>query len=144
MCATIIWAVNQAAFTDEFRAATTERLGVEPQPTEFRIASGRVRRSAAHFTLTRNMCDCDGLVGLRDDPLRDDETNAQALLAWIRELPEISPHVARLAILRAWSPQDWDVRPQHARSVTVDEVDEARLRGVLDDSLLTIDYPHPA
>lgn len=142
MCATVIWAVNQAAFTDEFRDATEELLGVAPQPTEFRIASSRVRRSAAHFALTRRMCDCDGLVGLRERQLEPGETSADALLGWIRDLRAISPHAARLAVLRAWSPEEWEVRPRHASSASVDEVDETLLRRMRDDSLLTIDYPH--
>lgn len=140
MCATNLWAVNGAAFTPDFEAFTAERLGVAPELSELRIASDRVRGSSAVFTLTTRMCDCDALVGRGDAAEVAGEVRGEDLLSWIRDLPERVPHVSRLAVLRAWSPESDDVAPVRARGVRATEVDEATLRGLGDDELLTIDY----
>lgn len=144
MCATNLWAVNAAAFTPEFGRFTTERVGVAPQVSELRVASSRVRGRSVVFTLTQRMCDCDSLIGRGSDDPVDGEVAAEDWLTWLRELPVQVPHVNRLAVLRAWSPQDDDVAPRHAKSVTISEVTEQVLRGLEDDSLLTIDYPRTA
>lgn len=141
MCATNIWAVNSAAYTDAFRQFTCDRLGVEPEETDLRIASGRVRGSAQSFTITPRMCDCQALIGLRKDSLVDGEVQAEDWLGWIRELPTHVPHISRLAVLHAWSPEEDEVRPARARGVSVAAVNEAVLREVRDNVLLTIDYP---
>lgn len=144
MCATNLWAVNAAAFTPEFERFTAEQIGFAPQVSELRIASSRVRASSIVFTLTQRMCDCDSLIG-RDiaDPV-DGEVAAEDWLTWLRELPTQVPHVSRLAVLRAWSPQDDDVAPRHAKGVTISEATEQVPRGLEDDSVLTIDYPRTA
>lgn len=141
MCATNLWAVNAAAYTPEFRAFTAERIGIEPEESELRIASGRVRGSSAVFTLTTRMCDCTSLIGRRNDPPVDGEVTADAWLGWLRELPDHVPHVSRIAVLRAWSPGSDDVVPAGARGIRIGELDEDTLRGIRDDRLLTIDYP---
>lgn len=144
MCATNLWAVNAAAFTPEFERFTAEQVGVAPQVSELRIASSRVRGSSVVFTLTQRMCDCDSLIGRGSDDPANGEVAAEDWLAWLRELPTQVPHVSRLAVLRAWSPQADDVAPQHAKGVTISEVTEQVLRGLKDNSLLTIDYPRTA
>lgn len=141
MCAIAIWAVNTSAFTDEFRSRTELRLGVAPRPTEYRIVSHEVRPTAKHFTLTRNACDCDGLVGLGARQLRLDETSAESLTQWIATLPETAPHLSRLVVLRAWSPTERAISPARVRSALVGDVDQPLLRSIGDDTLLTIDYP---
>lgn len=141
MCATNLWAVNAAAFTPEFRRFTEERTGAAPEPTDLRISSDRVRRSSAVFTLTRRMCDCDALIGLRNDSLHEGEIGADAWLGWLRELPDHVPHVSRVAVLHAWSPQDDDIVPSRARGIRIGELSEEILRDLRDDALLTIDYP---
>lgn len=141
VCATNLWAVNAAAWGPDLDAWTTSTLGTPPQRSELRIGSSRVRGSSVVFTLTRNMCDCDALVGLRDRVADPQEIAPEAWLAWLHEMPEHVPHVARVAVLHTWSPQDDVVTPHHARGVHIGQVDEALLRGVPDDGLVTIDYP---
>lgn len=141
MCATNIWAVNAAASTPEFVRFTQERLGVAPEPAPFRIASSRVRDSSSVFTLTTRMCDCTSLIGAKQDAVPDGEITAEQWLGWLRDMPDHVPHVARLAVLRAWSPEDDVVRPARARDIRIHEATEDILRGVGDDHLLTIDYP---
>jgi len=141
MCATNLWAVNGAAFTPGFQEFTAERLGVAPSVEEMSIASSRVRGSSRVFTLTTRMCDCDSLIGRRSDPEHDDEISAERWLGWLRELPDAVPHLSRIAILRAWSPEDDVVTPQRSRGIRIGELDEATLRDIRDDMLLTIDYP---
>lgn len=144
MCATNLWAVNAAAYTPEFERFTAERVGIAPQLSDLRIASSRVRGAAVAFTLTARMCDCDSLIGRRNDPAVAGEVTAQAWLGWLRELPEHAPHLTRVAVLRAWSAQDDDVAPSRAKGVQISEVTEDVLRALRDDSLLTIDYPRTA
>lgn len=144
MCATNLWAINAAAFTSEFQRFTEDKLGVPPLRTTMRIASGRVRGSSAVFTLTRRMCDCDSLIGRRNDPPVQEEIDADAWLGWLREMPDHVTNVSRIAVLRAWSPEDDDVVPSHARGVGVGDLTEDVLRDIRDDSLLTIDYPRMA
>ena len=144
MCATNLWAVNAAAYTPEFEPFTAEQIGVAPQVSELRITSSRVRGSSVVFTLTQRMCDCDSLIGRGSDDPVDGEVAAEYWLTWLRELPTQVPHVTRLAVLRAWSPQDDDVAPRQAKGVTIGEVTEQVLRGLKDDALLTIDYPRTA
>ncbi|WP_227000706.1 hypothetical protein [Protaetiibacter intestinalis] len=136
--------MNAAAFTPEFERFTAEQIGVAPQVSELRIASSRVRASSVVFTLTQRMCDCDSLIGRGSDDPVDGEIATEDWLTWLRELPTQVPHASRLAVLRAWSPQDDDVAPRHAKAVTISEVTEQVLRGLKDDSLLTIDYPRTA
>jgi hypothetical protein len=144
MCATNLWAINAAAFTSEFQRFTEDKLGVPPVRTTMRIVSGRVRGSSAVFTLTRRMCDCDSLIGRRSDPPVQEEIDADAWLGWLREMPDHVTNVSRIAVLRAWSPEDDDVVPSHARGVRVGDLTEDVLRDIRDDSLLTIDYPRMA
>lgn len=87
------------------------------------------------------MCDCDSLIGRRNDPPMHEEIDADAWLGWLREMPDHVAHVSRIAVLRAWSPGDDDVVPSHARGVRVGDLTENVLRDIRDDSLLTIDYP---
>ena len=141
MCAVNLWVVNAAAFTPEFQSFTADRLGVAPFLEELRIASGRVRGSSQVFTLTTRMCDCDSLIGRRSEPEHDDEISADSWIGWLRELPDAVPHISRIAVLRAWSPEDDLVSPKRSRGIRIDDLDEAILRGVRDDMLLTIDYP---
>lgn len=141
VCVTVVWAINAASFTKDFIVATEQRLGVAPQPTDLLIASARVRPSAAHFTLTRRMCDCHALVGLRGDPEVEGETTASDLLGWLRDLPSVAPHTIRVAVLRAWSPTQGAIKPARARDVGIADVDEHLLRGIGDEELVTIDYP---
>lgn len=138
MCQTNVWAVNAAAYTPAFVRFTTERLGVAPQETSLRIDSSRVRPSAVHFTLTTRMCDCDSLIGRLDDEVPG-EIPAASWLAWLHELPTTVESLSRIAVLKAWSPDDV-AKPSRAQGVTIAEVDEARLRSLGDDALLTIDY----
>jgi len=56
-------------------------------------------------------------------------------------MPDHVSNVSRVAVLRAWSPEDDDVVPSHARGVRVGDLTEDVLRDIRDDSLLTIDYP---
>ncbi len=141
MCATNLWAINAAAFTSDFRRFTEDRLGVRPLQSSLRIASGRVRGSSAVFTLTRQMCDCNSLIGRRDDPPVRGEIDADAWLRWLRDVPDHVANVSRIAVLRAWSPEDDDVVPSRARGIRVEELREDVLRDIRDDDLLTIDYP---
>lgn len=60
--------------------------------------------------VTGRMCDCDGVIGLRERPPVAGETAAAHLLGWLRELPTFAPHVARVAVLRAWSPPSGSAR----------------------------------
>lgn len=141
MCATNLWAINAAAFTPDFARFTFDTLGVAPSPSEMRISSTRVRSSSASFTLTRQMCDCDTLVGRRRDPPADGEISAEAWLTWLGDLPTHVPHVSRIAVMRAWSPEDDALVPSRARGIRIGELSEETLRDVRDDNLLTIDYP---
>lgn len=141
MCATNLWAINAAAFTSAFQEFTEDRLGTPPLQTIMRIASGRVRSSSAVFTLTRRMCDCDSLMGRRNDPPVHGEIDADVWLGWLREMPDHVANVSRIAVLRAWSPEEDDVVPSRARGIRVREFSEDVLRDIRDNNLLTIDYP---
>ena len=136
-----LWAVNAAAYTPAFERFTAERLGVAPVASEMRIDSGRVRSSSCVFTLTTRMCDCDSLIGRRNENAHDDEISAERWLGWLRELPDAAPHISRIAVLHAWNPEGDVVTPQRSRGIQIGELDEATLRDVRDDMLLTIDYP---
>ncbi|WFP15751.1 hypothetical protein [Citricoccus muralis] len=144
MCATNLWSINAAAFTPEFTRFTADTLGVAPAPSEVNISSGRVRNLSTAFTLTRRMCDCDTLVGRRNDSPVDGEISAQEWLTWLRELPSHVPHVSRIAVMRAWSPEDDVIAPTRACGIRIDELSEDVLRDIRDDNLLTIDYPRTA
>ncbi|RLP77282.1 hypothetical protein D9V32_02175 [Mycetocola tolaasinivorans] len=141
MCARIIWAVNAAGYTTEFEAFTRERLGVSPLPTAHRIVSDLVRPTARQFVLGEDACECRSLIGLgeSDQPERG-KPSAEALLSWLRELPEHAPHLSTLIALRAWSPEDAALTPVAEHSVTVTAVTEALLRGVADNELLAVGY----
>jgi hypothetical protein len=142
MCATLVWAVNAAADVDDVWHLTRTVLGVEPRPTAYRIDSPEVRPTARHFTVARHQCDCRALVGAGDDPPGPGEVPADSWLGWVRALPTAAPHLTRLSVLRAWSPDDAAAEaPVSMRRVPVADVDEATLRGVGDDALLVIDYP---
>lgn len=142
MCAVIIWAVNRAAFTEAFASFAQDRLSVAPQLVDhFSISSRRIRPPAATFTLTRQMCDCSALIGARSEPVGDGEICADAWLGWLHDLPARVPHLARLALMRACSPDEGPLIPVHARGIRASDVTENVLRAVGDDSLLTIDYP---
>jgi len=141
MCATNLWAINAAAFTSEFQRFTEDRLGMPPVQTTMRIASRRVRGSSVVFTLTSGMCDCDSLIGRRSDAPVHGEIEADVWLGWLRDMPDHVSNVSRVAVLRAWSPEDDDVVPSHARGVRVGDLTGEVLRDIRDDSLLTIDYP---
>lgn len=65
----------------------------------------------------------------------------QRWLGWLRELPDHVPHVSRIAVLRAWSPDDDVVTPQRSRGIRIGELDETTLRDIRDEMLLTLDYP---
>lgn len=144
MCATNLWAINADAFTPEFARFTADTLSVAPTRSEIRISSSRVRNSSTVFTLIRRMCDCDTLVGRRNDPPVDGEISAEAWLTWLRNLPSHVPHVSRIAVMRAWSPEDDVIAPTRARGIRIGELSEDVLRDVRDDNLLTIDYPRTA
>ncbi|MFF5322492.1 hypothetical protein ACWDHH_01780 [Janibacter hoylei] len=141
MCATNLWAINAAAFTSKFQRFTEGRLGMPPVQTTMRIASGRVRGSSVVFTLTSRMCDCDTLIGRRNEAPVHGEIEADAWLGWLRDMPDHVANVSRVAVLRAWSPGDDDVVPSRARGIGIGELSESVLRDVRDDTLLTIDYP---
>lgn len=140
MCATVVWAINDAAYTSRFERFTAEQTGILPQQSDFRIESSRVRRSAHHFTLTANGCDCDSLVGLHHRDLKAGEVRAERLLAWIHGLPRDVEHVSRLALLRTWSPDADAITPDHLKTVPLRDLSEARLRGIRDGEALIIDY----
>jgi len=142
MCAINLWAVNAAAFTPTFQEFTAQRLGIAPAIDERGIGSSLVRGSSCVFTLTKRMCDCDSLIGRGAEPAHDDEVDAQSWLDWLRELPDAVPYLSRIAVLRAWSPQGDVISPVSSRSIGIDELDEASLRVIRDDMLLTIDYSH--
>lgn len=144
MCATNLWLINASAFTTEFHQFTADRLGVRPASTTTRVLSERVRRSSPVFTLTRRMCDCDTLIGRRDAPPVEGEIGADAWLSWLRDLPAHVPHVSRVGVLRAWSPEEDSAAPSRARGVRIGEVGEDLLRDIRDDDLLTVDYPRTA
>ncbi|GAA1995211.1 hypothetical protein GCM10009718_36660 [Isoptericola halotolerans] len=142
MCTTLVWAVNRAADTEGLRRFTHERLGVSPRPAGRRIVADQVRPGAVTFTVTPNLCDCRALIGLHDEPESPGEIGAGAWLGWLRDLPSAAPYLTRLAVLRAWSPDDTAALvPVATRSVAVDAVDEATLRTVRHDALLVVDYP---
>lgn len=84
------------------------------------------------------MCDCDTLVG-RNDPPVDGEISAGAWLTWLRDPPAHVPLVSRIAVMRAWSPED-DITPTRARGIRIGELSEDVPRDVRDDNLLTIHY----
>lgn len=144
MCATNLWTINQAGFMPEFVRFTGEVLGVTPAPSDMRISSSRVRASSIVFTLIRRLCDCDTLVGRRNDPPVDGEISAEAWLTWLRDLPIHVPQVSRIGVMRAWSPEDDVIAPTRARGIQICELSEDVLRDVRDDNLLTIDYPRTA
>lgn len=141
MCATNLWAVNAAAFTPDLHRFTLAQIGTAPAPTATRIVSSRVRGSSAVFTLTRRMCDCDSLIGRRNDAPVQEEPSADAWLAWLRDLPMHVPHISRIAVLRVWSPESDDVVPARSRGIKIAEISEDVLRGIREGTLLTIDYP---
>ena len=141
MCATNLWAINAAAFTSKFQRFTEGRLGMPPVQTTMRIASGRVRGSSVVFTLTSRMCDCDTLIGRRNEAPVHGEIEADAWLGWLRDMPDHVANVSRVAVLRAWSPGDDDVAPSRARGIGIGDLSESVLRHFRDDTLLTIDYP---
>ena len=141
MCATNLWAVNAAAFTEVFQMFTAERLGVEPRIEALRIDSRQVRGSSQVFTLTLHSCDCGSLIGQQDERPNPHEIGAESWLSWLRDLSEVVPHLSRIAVLRAWNPDAAVVTPLRSRSIRIGELDEAALREVHDDMLLTIDYP---
>lgn len=62
-------------------------------------------------------------------------------MEWLEKLPQHVPHISRLGLLRAWSPDSEAVVPTHAKGVKVAQADEALLRSLKDNSLLTFDYP---
>ncbi|WBL17840.1 hypothetical protein [Citricoccus sp. NR2] len=74
----------------------------------------------------------------------DGEISAQEWLTWLRELPSHVPHVSRIAVMRAWSPEDDVIAPTRARGIRIDELSEDVLRDIRDDNLLTINYPRTA
>lgn len=141
MCAINLWAVNAAAFTPDFHRFTAERIGLPPQPQRMRIVSDQVRTSAAVFSLSENMCDCSSFIGLRDERPSKDEPAGATWLAWLLDLPDHVPHLSRLAVLRAWSPEEGDVVPEQEHGIRSGQLTEDVLRGIDHDSLLTIDYP---
>lgn len=141
MCATNLWTINAAAYTAVFERFTEDRLGIAPLESATRISSARVRGTSVVFTLTRRMCDCDTLIGRRDGSNAQGEIEAEAWLGWLRELPDHVPHVARIAVLRAWSPGGDAVIASTARGIRIGELSEDTLRGIRDNALLTIDYP---
>lgn len=138
MCQTNVWAVNAAAYTPAFVRLTTECLGVPPVATEMRIDSSLVRPSGVHFTLTTRMCDCDSLIGRRDDEVPG-EISVVSWLRWLHELPVGIDYLSRIAVLKAWS-VDSLAKPSHTKGVTISEVSEELLRSIEDDALLVIDY----
>ena len=142
VCATVLWIVNSAAWTPAFEAFTQQCLDVAPERIPVVVRSGRVRADAPVFSLTRNMCDCDCLVGLGDGHVKDGEVPAEAWLRWLRDLPAHVDHVRRLAVARSWEVADgqaWE--PVRARGVRIGEVSEDLLRRLPAETLVTIDYP---
>lgn len=144
MCATVIWAVNRAAFTLDFEEFTSSCLGVAPARSSLGIAADEVRPSAVTFSLTVNGCDCGGLIGRGNaGPLDPGEVSAERFLRWLTSLPDAVEHVTTLAVARAWSPAG-DLVPETILRVPIQAVDETALRHVGDESLLVISYPRVA
>lgn len=137
MCATVLWVLNASAYTGGFERFTAERIGVAPGRSSLVVRSSLIRPSAVAFTLTRRMCDCGCLIGLRGLKVTGAQVQPAAWLGWLRDLPAQVPHVTRLAVLRAWN---GSVLLDRARSVTISAVDEALLRSIENQFLLTIDY----
>ena len=142
VCATVLWIVNSAAWTPAFEAFTQQCLDVAPERIPVVVRSGRVRADAPVFSLTRNMCDCDCLVGLGDGRVKESEASAEAWLRWLHGLPSHVEHLRRLAVARSWevaADQPWT--PGRARGVGIGDVTEDLLRKLPEETLVTIDYP---
>lgn len=141
MCKSIIWAVNSSAYDQKFSDEARRVLGVAPETSEFRIKTKRLRKNTQYFTLVRNMCNCGSLIGLGQQGEPSDEIEAEALLNWLRGMPERANWVSRIAIYNTWSPQDEQLIPRTARGIKICELTESLLRSLEEDALLTIDYP---
>lgn len=144
MCSINLWAVNTAAFTPKFQQFTTEQIGVAPTIHEVRILSPHIRPSSKVFTLDLQMCDCDSPIGRGIEGQPADKAGTEDWLGWLRELPDYAPHLNRISVLRAWSPDYVTSTPESTQSIGITEVDEAVLRDIDDEMLLTIDYPRRA
>lgn len=138
MCITVMWAVKSSDFTDAFRDLAEELLGVRPEASDYRIHSSRVRTPATTFTATSRICDCDSAIGSKAAEVRPGEIRADQFIAWLQRLPEL--RIERIALARAWSPE-LEYTPERQKSVPIGDVDEALLRGVEDEMLLSIYYP---
>ncbi|MBO1902812.1 hypothetical protein J4H92_12735 [Leucobacter weissii] len=144
MCATVLWAVNAAAFTPGLRRFTLERIGREPEIAGHRIASEMLRPTSVVFTLTLNMCDCGHAIGSGRSRPAPREATAESWLAWMRGLPQAAPHLTRIAALRAWNPDDHRaVTPIGEQRASIDRLQEATLRALPEGALLAVDYPRP-
>lgn len=133
----MLWSVNAAAFTDDLRRLAVDILGVDPQPSERRIVADSIRPTAPVFTLTTAMCDCGALVALGDQRLSPEEIPAGRWLAWLHALPARLPHLRSVATIRTYEP-DGDVTPAGESAVAIVDVDEALVRVLPRETLLTL------
>ncbi|MEL7975830.1 hypothetical protein AAG589_08180 [Isoptericola sp. F-RaC21] len=136
--------MNAAAFTVGFQQFTAERIGAAPTVHGVAIMSRHIRPTSKVFTLHRRMCDCDSLIGRGAEEQHEDEATAEDWLGWLRDLPDHAPHLSRIAVLRAWSPDYVTSTPARTLGIGIAAVDEAVLRDVGDEMLLTIDYRRTA
>lgn len=138
MCDVVVWSINRAGNTAEFRKITREICGVDPDASVYRPVSDAVRASAHTFTLTRHGCDCDSLVGNGNRPTPAGEVQADEMLRWIRRIFESVPMLRVLTVMRTWDPDSEElpvVAERHLRAYAVQESD---LRGLEDQELLLI------
>lgn len=144
MCSTVLWTINQAAYTPGFRDWTRERLGVEPDVSALRIeALGLIGKTAIAFTLTQNMCDCDSAVGYGEGNMRSDVPGPEDYAAWLRELPGHARFTSRVCVVRTWNPEG-TVHPGNTQRVGVSQLDAAGIRALSEETLLVVDFPPAA
>lgn len=140
VCVTIIWAIRSDQFTDAFQDLSQQILGVRPVESAYRLASSRVPRPFTTFSVTRNVCDCDGVIGSKDREQVLGEIPARAFVSWLGRVPEVVPSIRRIVLVNAWSPPT-DISPTHSKTIGIADVTERFLRWTSEGTLIAIDYP---
>ncbi|RAX48338.1 hypothetical protein DQ353_15550 [Arthrobacter sp. AQ5-05] len=143
MCATVLWAVNQAGCTPRFREWTKSRLGVDPEPSRRHLEVPElVGKTARLFTLPLQVCDCSSAVGHGRGKPDPGGPGVGDHVDWLHGLPGHSRFTSRVAVVRTWNPEE-TIFPAGTTRVDSAEPTDEKILLLPEENPLAIDFPAP-
>ncbi|MGH3653237.1 hypothetical protein [Glutamicibacter sp.] len=132
----LVRAISAHEYTEEFLAETERRPSCAPRPSLARIESLEVGNYARHVELAANMFNCGRPVGLGSKAKPGDGIAAEALMRWLHELKDITPHLKVRPLLAAWSPEGIPASPAGVSRINASQLTEERPPAMKGNALL--------